>query len=377
METGTFTTHKGPMMPHAAQRTSLQTYIFEGALTAVGPLATCGPSASKAAGSGPKPIPKVITDRGEVMYMPAMGFRSKLRGACTKLVAEALQASQRKMLSLQDAQLLRLGGIKQGGAEARVPFEAFQEMLRTNPVLSVFGSSTPWVEGKLMVGHMYCKEIVEHSGVMPSPMLVDGVRANFLRREPRLIEYLNDEALQAHNEFSSAVIRSVEAKAKLKALDAQWKAEPDKQKRLELKASFESAKSEAKSELVVPEGIPLAGYEAIPAGSTLEQKIRLRNASDIEFGCLLAGLERFALEPLLGAHVAHGCGEISGDWSITIRGTHLGTVRMVPWVGLDFDSPGTVMQDALAQFKRFLSSSEMHPWTPEFMKALAAGGDEE
>ena len=62
-------------------------------------------------------------------------------------------------------------------------------------------------------------------------------------------------------------------------------------------------------------------------------KITGDQLTTVELALLLAALERFAFQPVLGAHVAHGCGELKGSWTVRIaaRGAPVnlaGTVAM-------------------------------------------------
>lgn len=302
------------------------------------------------------------------MYMPAAGIRSKLRGACTQLLREALVTRSLPLLSLQDAQLLRLGGVKQSGSEAPIPHDEFQNMLTANPLLSLFGASTPWIDGKLMVGHLYCKEANSDTF---GPMLVDGVRSNMLRREPETVEFLTESAMQDYVQEALSVRNSVAAKGRLKVLDKAIKNERDADKRRDLKQEYDALAKASKNVIVVPEGMPLSGYEAIPMGSDMDQKIRLLNASQIELGCLLASIERFAMTPLLGAHLAHGCGEVEGFWNVSSGGKDIGEVHLVPWAGIRIVESGDTLQTALDAFNGFLSKGDLQPWTPSFVKGLA------
>ena len=85
-------------------------------------------------------------------------------------------------------------------------------------------------------------------------------------------------------------------------------------------------------------GMPLAGYQAIPAGVSLTHRMHLMNSDAVELGLLLAGLAQWSMSPVLGAHHSTGCGMISGQWDVftpTPTGkVSLGTVLLTPFEGL-------------------------------------------
>src|SRR3546814_1870436 len=64
---------------------------------------------------------------------------------------------------------------------------------------------------------------------------------------------------------------------------------------------------------------PLAGYEALPAGTVFDHSFRLCQASELEVGFFLSVLRSFALDPVIGAHAAHGAGLIGGSWNAMVR----------------------------------------------------------
>lgn len=63
-------------------------------------------------------------------------------------------------------------------------------------------------------------------------------------------------------------------------------------------------------------GMPLAGYQAIPPMSKMEHSIKIFNASLLELGGMLAALNQFSLNPIVGAHKASGCGEVQAKYEV-------------------------------------------------------------
>lgn len=359
---------------------SKNTYVFNGEATAVAPLATCGPELSKTVGKNePRPVPISYNGLGSYMYMPGAGLRSKLRGAATEIVRETLKKRQMKMLSLADAQLLRVGGIKPAGREAALDAVDYAEMIRKSPVVGLFGASTPWVAGKVMVGHLTCLRPIE-SGVF-EPIVVDGVRTDILRRDPPMVKFLTDDAMDDYRATIDRVKAFAKIKAEIKDLERQAMSAPDAATRKALRERAAELRKSSKDQAVVSAQMPLAGYKAIPRGAVMESKIRLRGASLVELGCLLASIQRFAHDPIIGAHMAHGIGEISAHWRVSVPGVgEIGTLAMRPFEGIDIVDhwPEQPLQAALAAFEHFMAAGDLEPWSNEAILATdGVGGDDE
>lgn len=350
------------------------TYSFSGNVKAESQLATCGPSLSAAAKKidkgGPTPIPSYHTEKGRVMYMPGAGFRSKLRGAACAIMLEALQERGAKRFSLLDAQLNRVGGIKQGGNEAAINTTAYMKMIEANPILGIFGAATPWVKGKAMIGHLSCKN--------PNldPMVIDGVRADVIRRDPGIIEYLDDSALAeyaAKTERTKAYSLLKLERKELVSLEYKAKGEDKKKIAAQIKALDAKIKQDGSKEVAAQQ--PLGGYEAIPPGAELESKMALIGVSQIELGCFLAAMQRFAESPVLGAHVAHGAGVISGLWDVQKVGAgKIGSITVEPFSGLVVENQEMI--DAMKAFYDFIQTDACSPWM-DLAAIMPATDDEE
>lgn len=355
-----------------------KSYIFDGIVLAEAALATCGPALNKLSKqvdkNGPLLIPTVSRTAGVFMYLPGAGLRSKLRGAATNLSMRALKQGDRRLLSLADAQLLRVGGIKQSGAEAAVTHAEYEQMLRENPVLSCFGASTPWVTGKLSVGHLYCENPIATGGLQP--MVIDGVRRDIMRGNPEISQYLEPEATSDYERSIQKIKASSAHKREIAGLEATIRRESDAARKKELREQLDALKKRADAVSTVSAQMPLGGYQAIPAGELLGSKLRLVNASTLDLGCVLCALDEFAMAPLLGAHVSHGCGEISGKWSVRIAGGDvIGEVRLEPYIGLEMDDPTGALAAAMDEFRAFVLTDEFNPYANESILATAAEVD--
>lgn len=346
--------------------TTKKTFVFDGEVIARSNLTTCGPSLSKSAGKDIKPVPVIHAGTGSFMYMPGSGTRSKLRGCATNIVRETLRKRGMKFLTLADAQLLRVGGIKQAGTEAALDTTERAEMLRKNPLLAIFGGSTPWVEGKLAVGNLQCKLPIE-PGVF-EPVIVDGVRADILRRDPEMVEFLTPDAIGEYTRTIANVKHYAKIKAEIADLKRRAFAAPDADTRKALRTQADKLVKDSKDQAIVSAQMPLSGYKAIPKGAVLDSALRLRNATSIELGCFLSAMNRFAVDPFIGAHIAHGAGEISGNWQVRVAGGGvIGSIELVPFVGLliEDSTPEKPLATALSDFEKFMSTGDLEPWVNE------------
>lgn len=363
------------------------TYILRGVITARQPLATCGPSLSKSVKtSEPKPVPTMACATGKFMFMPGSGIRSKLRGALLSVVREAYRdnTGNATPFSVDDHAVLRIGGVKQGGTEIGATAMEMAELRETNPIISLFGAATPWVTGKLHVG---CAIDEKAMGGTYGPITVDGVRNDPVRRDAEAVEFIDPATMDSYFEQLALIKANSLRKAELDTLTKAF-FEAKREKRTADQAAIDvkrkAIEKAIKANAAVSAQMPLSGYEAIPTGATLKQDLRLLQGSEVELGALLAALDSFAAAPLLGAHVAHGCGEISGVWEVTrVTATggrtareDVGTVKLLPFEGLSCE--GKVLVEAREAFDAFLTSPRNLPkLKPEWMKAAKAGATQE
>lgn len=356
---------------------STSNYLMVGDLHADSHLATCGPSLAKDK-KAPTPIPTYVTAQGAIMYLPGAGLRSKLRGALTELTLEALEQRGARRFGLKDAQFNRVGGIKQGGADLAKGALERQAMIRANPILGLFGASTPWVKGAAMVGHVSCRSAAI------TPMHVEGVRSDIFRREPGMMEHLDDSAVEDYNNEIARTKKYSDIKKKIESLNKTAKSRDksiSSEARTKATAQIKALETEVETNrlMTVAAQQPLQGYIAIPPGAALDNKISLVGATEIELGAMVAAIERFSRAPVLGAHGAHGAGVISGVWQVSKTGVgSIGTLRVEPFIGLTID--GEALQAAKKVFEAFVRTDECQPYAPDEgdqLSGLEAEGDTE
>lgn len=301
-------------------------FVFEGTLIAEQPLATCSAALNEAHGGKgkPLPVPFISTPQGRRLMFPATGIRGKLRRALRDVLRNRVieKTGNEKPLSLDEHYLLTLGGIKGKGDADRSTVAMEAEWRERNVLLSLFGAGDAGVlgfmSGRLSVGNAICNDVSQ-------PVIFSGARTDDLYRNKDQVRFLSDEDVNSlisrakGNRDASVVKRDLDAKVKaFKA--AQRAKDTDTAERLAaeveaLKSEVESIKAEsgAGDNSV---GMPLAGWEAIPAGAAMDHRLILSGATDVELGAVLAALGEFSSMPVLGAHFAAGCGLVSGEWEV-------------------------------------------------------------
>ena len=328
--------------------------VFEGTLTpdAASPLATAPMRPKREINYNEKypqgdtdtarlPRLAVTGDSGSIVYtayFPASGIRGKLRRMARNAVAEITG----KPWDIDTHRTLTIGGVKGSGSEQSLDLKGRRELRKHYVIQSVFGQSSgfgvSWVGGKLMVGFA-----VPEKPVIPD--IVTGIRSDDLVRNPDEAEFLSKDAYEQLSEIADAERKSTRLRQEKKALEKelrQAKKRGDDERVAAIQESLKriEADTEALADLVsadVSVQMPLSGYEVIPPGTPLSHRMVLRNPDKAEIGVLFAALEKFATDPQLGAHAAHGCGIVQAEWEVFVDGESLGWVRITPYQPIHYE----------------------------------------
>ena len=270
-----------------------------------------------------------------VPYFPASSIRGAIRRACRNVIFDIIGDNK---WGLELHRLLTIGGVSTSGPEGDININAIREFRNRNPLISLFGATSgqnnPWIEGFLSIGH-----------AIPSntfiPPIVTGVRTDPLRRNPAEITMLDDASAAALDDICNAGRTASKLKRQIDDLNAEIKkakkfndnvAVAEKSGIIEeLTEKFQIAAEISGTSVSIQ--LPLSGYEVIPPSLPMSQRIVARGITMIELGLLVAGLRRFAKDPLLGAHQAHGCGIARCEWDVVI-GDIKGKVILEPFVGM-------------------------------------------
>lgn len=355
------------------------TFLLEGSFVSQQPLATCSKDLkdayeAKNGANKPIPVPSMSSQKGSFLYFPATGIKGSIRRALRDFIRARVIAKtgEDKPFSLDDHYLLTLGGVKGTGEGDRASVVDEESWRTKNPLLSLFGAGAAghlgFVHGHLHVSNAVCEEPV-------SPVIFAGARADDLYRNKEQAAYLTEADLDALIGRAKGTKAQSDLKAELKSVekdlrvtrktgsDAEIKA--IEARIVDIKTQIESVAS-ASGTGGVSVGMPLAGYQAIPQGQTMKHTFRLVLSNDIELGCLLSALHQFAKLPLVGAHRATGCGEVSGQWDayeVTDAGKQLiGTVTLNPYEPLGLSSDR--LSSALKQFSDFVDGPDSNFHVP-------------
>lgn len=342
-----------------------QTYIFQGLLAAEGPLSTSLPGLADKKSSSQNPMPTPIPKMGTKMYMPGSGIKGLMRQHGSMVMVEAFKEATGQQIDLQSYYINTKGGIKGGGTEKAIHLEMIDAFRQKNPIVSLHGASTPWLSGKLIVTDAIVTKPM-------APLLVSGVRKDDLRnpvQRATMIEFLNPDAFGEWAQSMDETKENSDAGKKIKELEKKLKTETEESEIANLTAQIESMKKSKVDKGFVSAQLPLPGYEAIPAGAELEQKIILRNGSLIELGVLLLSLNRWAREaPVLGAHAATGGGLFNANWEVTSAGKTIGSVKFMPWSGIEV--AGELLNQSMNEARDYLASQAFDPRLPDDLREL-------
>lgn len=355
---------------------SHSTYIFEGYLVAEQPLATCSKDLLEREGkkNQPTPIPTTQTAQGLRLMFPASGLRGGLRRACRDVVRDCVieKTGNDKPFDLDSHFLLSLGGIKGSGEEDKSSVTRIAELRTQNPLVNLFGAgdagTAGFVSGRLGIGNAICEEPLE-------PVIFSGARSDDVYHDPDQAEYLSDADLLRLTDMASgnrelSRMKAEATKLKRSYYEAREKGDTSAsesiQQQLEaLDQKMASTRQESGSKNSI--GMPLAGWKAIPQGARLAQRSIMRRATDVDLGLFLATLNRFGLEPFLGAHYASGNGLVSGSWTVhevTMAGKkEIGRVEMQPFDTITVS--GEPLLAAQQAFQAFIDEGNWNFHQPE------------
>lgn len=351
-----------------------RTFIFEGSITAEAPLATCSKDLRDREGGDNKPIPvphTTLNDKGERLMYPSTGIRGALRRRARDILRHAVirATGNPTPFSLDEHYMLTLGGIKGEGPQERSTVAMEAEWRAKNPLLSLFGAGDAgvlgFVHGRLSVSNAIARDPLQ-------PVIFSGTRTDDFYRDKSQVKYLSPDDVQNLIARAKGGKDRSSLQAEIKNLTRDMKKLVREGKNEESAAlkeridAMETQVAQVKSDTGatdVPVGMPLAGWQAIPQGCVMDQRILLMRSNKIELGCLLHTLNAFALDPMLGAHYANGHGIVSGEWAVDeadIHGRHgIGKVSFMPFEPLVINGGGdSTLAQAWKAFDTFLESKD-------------------
>lgn len=338
------------------------TLLLDGTITAVSPIAIILPGSEDRRTPAGAPRKRLLRN-GEVVetvYVPPSSFRGRLRHLLTSEVMRLQHAKDSRVFTPEDYIDTALGGVKdrkaEGADERQVELAGIRALRERNPIVSMFGSMVSRVAGRLMVGDM--------TPLDPVTPVTTGrsVRADPFVRNPAVIGLLDKTRF---DEFTRLNARRTQANRDEDQSEVMKRRAAAAKREGRSKEEVEALEKDAKALVErATEGFKAAGgavniqqlldgYDVLPEGAVMTQRMRLVDATDTEVALLLLALHLFAQRPLIGGHTAHGCGEVMGSWAVRIveDGTdrRAGSLRIEPFAGLVLDSDDALMNGAMGR----------------------------
>jgi CRISPR type IV-associated protein Csf2 len=340
----------------------MPTLLLDGTLTAVTPIAIILPASEDGRTPAGAPRKRMLKDgmMVETVYVPPSSLRGRLRHLLTMELMRLQNAACGQRFTPEDYIDTALGGVKDrkaaGEDERRVDLKAIRDLREKNPVISLFGSMVGQVSGRLMVGDMTPVEPVAAVNTGRS------VRANPFVRNPAVIELLDPAHFDAFTRLNDARVAANRAEDRAALLKRQVagrkRAGAEAAEIAPMEAEMKELEAQAKAGFAEAGGAvnlqqPLSGYDVIPEGTVMSNRIRLMEGTGMEMALTLLALDLLARRPLIGGHTSHGCGEISGVWRARLRDADAlhegGKLRLEPFAGLQLEGAAPPLAAAYEQ----------------------------
>jgi hypothetical protein len=342
------------------------TIVLDGNLTAVSEFSTAlpgGPSLQdiynlpgvadtilgfKSAGKKTAFLPRIPKQVGGqwayVPYVTGSSLRSALRHAAVDAIYLRLDATRfgEYPLGTDEFYLLASGGIVESGDAQVKKIKArgvnldrpdhLRKVRADNPLLSLFGSMSARIAGRLAVGQASATENLRTA-------ILFGVRADDLRRASDLnVERFSAEQIE---EWERRLGETQDTSKRKKEIESRIKAKRKEIARMEKSgdsalagrlredvSDLDKQLAEAKADGSMSRLMPLPGYEVVPAGAVFSHRIGLHRATDAEVGLLFESLRVFASDFRVGAHRSLGGGVFEARYHVMVNGVNAGLLEM-------------------------------------------------
>ena len=295
-------------------------------------------------------------------FISASAIRGVLRRAAAEEVVELFRA-RGEQARFADWLLWSVGGVKGDEKEGCSPRDR-HDYIEGNPLVALFGAGAAGAGG--MIGSkLHIAHAIPDFEIKPPK--VESARAHE-DKSLRLLEVLPEDEQEAAWQYTLANRDRSQIKKDLKKAEQELRAAKSKAKELgegiisqldqkvrDLQQMLEEAVvAQKRLGITNPIGMTLPGYEVIPAGARIPHRMSLDAASLSQVGLFFAALRRFARDPVIGAHRAHGCGRIRGEYAVIQREgdqrRRLGT--------LDFGEPEDAQKSGEWEWENFRLGGE-------------------
>ena len=262
----------------------------------------------------------------------------------------------------EDFLLIAKGGIKDrkkaGRDERVVDYEAAAKLRREEPIVSLFGAMAEKIAGRWQIG-----DVVPVEPMTTPDRKGRGVRSHPFQRQPELAGYMSENA---YNEFLEQDKKRVEANVdenKAEDLDRKirgerGRSESDNDQIGEWESESKALKEKVKKLREEAGGTVniqqvLGGWQAIPEGTEMNHRMRLRDVTEDELAWAFFALRRLAREGRLGAHESRGEGYFRAAYDLRLATDggdfeEAGRLRIEDF-GVHLDGGNRTLEAALAR----------------------------
>lgn len=310
-----------------------ETIVIDAEITLVGPFSAAQPDGDDRYNNFPVIQRGVDADGRPALtgYIPAGAIRGKLRRGAVMpaLLADAEAGKPWPLPTVYERLIGQNAASEAKMEEETIDLAAIARQREAEPVLDLFGSGLG-LKSRLLVSHFLPGENtmpVVVSGVRTDLDATDGAveslsdadRAGFVQREAN--NRLRAQAEAAAEQLERMLKLRGEAKPQARARQRDWEAaqrlSPDQaadaEARLEELRQQAAAARAAMGGMEVSSQLPHKHF-ALPAGLVLKGRLVIDRPRERDIQIITAALDMLSRRPLLGAHVARGCGEIAATF---------------------------------------------------------------
>ena len=198
-----------------------------------------------------------------------------------------------------------------------------EKLRREQPIVSLFGAMAEKIAGRWQIGDAVPREPLQspnHKG--------RGVRSHPFQRRPELAAFMDGKEYESFLEKDAKRVKANVAEDKAESLDRKIRTEqklqePDNERIEKWKAEQKGLKEEVEALRKEAGGVVniqqlLGGWEAIPAGTEMDNRMRIRGANETELAWAFFALHRLAREGRIGAHESAGEGYFRAEYALRL-----------------------------------------------------------
>jgi hypothetical protein len=245
-------------------------------------------------------------------FLPATTLRGFLRRAVTlRNMRDAAKAGTPYRLPQIYAEMIGQDAESEKQSD-QIDIAALKKQREASPILDLFGSGLG-IKSRLKVSHF-----VPSVNVLPEAFT--GVRKDLddtedtldLMTQEDLQNFLGRAANNNRRAAAAALVKQLEGK--IRRDERKGTASDENKQALEVATAELEKLKDAMGDMKVSTRTIVQHY-ALPAGIELHGRIVIEKSTERDLELIEFGLRELSLAPVLGAHSARGCGEISGTFN--------------------------------------------------------------